>query len=216
MKKQFAVIGLGRFGSSVARTLAALGHQVIAIDVDEAKVEAMMDVVTTAVQADARNPETLKAVGIRNVDVAVVSIAENIEANILVTLLVKEMGVKFVVAKAANDQHGKVLEKIGADKVIYPERDMGIRVAHNLSSGNVLDHIDLSSEYSIVEIVAPKRIIGSTLGQLNIRARHGVIVMAIKRADKIIVAPGADDVIEAGDIMVLVGENKDLEKLREE
>jgi len=216
LKKQFAVIGLGRFGSSVARTLAALGHQVIAIDTDEARVEAMMDVVTTAVQADGRNLETLKTLGIRNVDVAVVSVAENIEANILITLMVKEMGVKCVVAKAANDQHGKVLEKIGADKVVYPERDMGVRVANTLSSGNVLDQIDLSSEYSIVEIVAPKRIIGSTLGQLNLRARHGVIVMAIKRDDKIIAAPGADDVIEEGDIMVLVGENKDLEKLREE
>lgn len=213
--KQFAVIGLGRFGSSVARTLARMGHQVIAIDSDEAKVEALMNEVTTAIQADARDEEALKASGIRNVDVAVVAIGENVEANILVTLIVKEMGIKCVVAKALNDLHGKVLAKIGADRVVYPERDMGIRVAHTLASGNVLEHIDLSPEYSIVEIVAPAKAVGKTLGQLDLRAQHGVSVMAIKRNNQIIAAPGANDVVEEGDIMVLVGRNKALERLQE-
>lgn len=213
--KQFAVIGLGRFGSSVARTLARMGHQVIAIDSDEAKVEALMNEVTTAIQADARDEEALKASGIRNVDVAVVAIGENVEANILVTLIVKEMGIKCVVAKAINDLHGKVLAKIGADRVVYPERDMGVRVAHTLASDNVLEHIDLSPEYSIVEIVAPAKAVGKTLGQLDLRAQHGVSVMAIKRNNQIIAAPGANDVVEEGDIMVLVGRNKALERLQE-
>ncbi len=213
--KQFAVIGLGRFGSSVARALGRLGHQVIAIDSDEAKVKALMDEVTTAVQADARDEEALRAAGIRNVDVAIVAIGENVEANILVTLIVKELGIKCVVAKAINDQHGKVLAKIGADRVVYPERDMGVRVAHTLASGNVLEHIDLSPEYSIVEIMAPARVAGKTLGQLNLRAQHGVSVVAIKRNDKILAAPGADDVVEEGDILVVVGRNKALERLQE-
>ncbi len=213
--KQFAVIGLGRFGSSVARTLAHMGYQVLAIDSNEAKVEALMNEVTTSMQADARDEEALKVAGIRNVDVAVVAIGENVEANILVTLNVKELGVKCVVAKALNDQHGKVLAKIGADRIVYPERDMGVRVAHTLASGNVLEHIDLSPDYSIVEIVAPARISGKTLGQLNLRAQHGVSVMAIKRGNKILAAPGADDVVKEGDILVLVGHNKALERLQE-
>lgn len=174
MKKQFAVIGLGRFGSSVARTLASMGHQVIAIDNDLAKVEAIMDKVTTAIQLDARDEEALRSVGVRNADVAVVSIGQNIEANILITLMCKEMGVQCVVAKAVNDQQGKVLEKIGADRIIYPERDMGEKVARTLATGNVLDHIDISPTYSIVEMIAPKNFVNNTLGQLNIRPRYGV------------------------------------------
>ncbi|MDN5348109.1 MAG: trk/ktr system potassium uptake protein [Clostridia bacterium] len=215
--KQFAVIGLGRFGSSVARALARMGHQVLAIDQDEGRVEAIMHEVTQAVQADARDEEALKATGIRNVDVAIVAIGENVEANILVTLMVKEMGIKCVVAKAMNDLHGKVLAKIGADKVVFPERDMGVRLAHTLASANVLEHIDLSPEFSIIEILAPRRICGRTLGQLKLRAEHGISVVAIKRKDgKIIAAPGADDLINEGDILVVIGRNKALERLQED
>jgi trk system potassium uptake protein TrkA len=174
-----------------------------------------MDEVTHAIQADARDEEALKAAGIRNVDVAIVAIGENVEANILVTLIVKELGVKCVVAKALNDLHAKVLAKIGADKIVFPERDMGIRVARTLAAGNVLEHIDLSPDYSIVEIAASRRLAGKTLGQLNLRAKHGVMVVAIKHGDNIVVAPGAEDVVREGDILVLIGPTKVLERLEE-
>ncbi|MDK2821354.1 MAG: trk/ktr system potassium uptake protein [Clostridia bacterium] len=213
--KQFAVIGLGRFGISVARTLSRMGHEVIAIDSDEQKVENIMDEVTTAIQADARDEQTLKSIGIQNADVVIVAIGENVEANILVTLMVKEMGVKTVVAKAINSLHGKVLAKIGADKIVFPERDMGARVAYTLTSGNVIDHIELSPDYSILELVAPKRVVGKTLGEINLRAKHGVNVMAIKRNGEIIAAPGADDVVREGDILVLIGSNRDLKGLQD-
>ncbi|MCG0278664.1 MAG: TrkA family potassium uptake protein [Thermanaeromonas sp.] len=213
--KQFAVIGLGRFGTSVATALARMGCQVLAIDSDAEKVEAIMNEVTHAIQADARDEEALKAAGIRNVDVAIVAIGENVEANILVTLMVKELGVKCVVAKALNDLHAKVLAKIGADKIVFPERDMGVRVARALAAGNVLEHIDLSPDYSIVEIAASRRLAGKTLGQLNLRAKHGIMVVAIKHGDNIVVAPGAEDVVREGDILVLIGPTKVLERLEE-
>lgn len=213
--KQFAVIGLGRFGTSLATSLARMGCEVLAIDSDVARVEAVMDEVTHAIQADARDEEALKAAGIRNVDVAVVAIGENVEANILVTLMVKELGVKCVVAKALNDLHAKVLAKIGADKIVFPERDMGVRVARTLAAGNVLEHIDLSPDYSIEEIAASHRLAGKTLGELNLRARHGTMVVAIKRGNNILVAPGAEDMIREGDILVVVGPTKALERFQE-
>ncbi|MBE3581452.1 MAG: TrkA family potassium uptake protein [Thermoanaerobacteraceae bacterium] len=215
MKKQFAVIGLGRFGASVATALARLGCEVVGIDADAAKVEAVMNDITHAIQADARDEEALKAAGVRNVDVAIVAIGEDVEANILVTLIAKEMGVKCVVAKALNDLHAKVLAKIGADKIVFPERDMGIRVARALVAGNVLEHIELSPEYSIEEIAAPHRVAGKTLAELNLRAKHGATVMAIKRKEEIIIAPGGEEVIKAGDILVLLGPTKVLERFQE-
>lgn len=210
MKKQFAVVGLGRFGASVAKTLSLMGHEVLAIDNDEEKVQEMVESVTHAVQADAMDEDALKALGIRNFDVVIVSIGHDIQASILVTVILKELGVKYVVAKARNDLHGLVLNKIGADKVVYPERDMGMRVAHSLVATNVLDHIELSPEYSILEVVAPDSLVGKTLRQSALRARFGVTVMAIKRGRDIIVSPEAEEVIQEGDILVCIGENDKL------
>ena len=138
-KKQFAVIGLGRFGTSVAMTLQQLGHEVLAIDADEERVQKISDQVTHVVQADTTDENSLQALGLRNFDAVVVAIGENVQANVATTLLVKDMGVPFIIAKARNALHGKMLEKIGADRVVYPERDMGQRVAHSLISSNVLD-----------------------------------------------------------------------------
>jgi len=157
--KQFVVIGLGRFGTSVAQTLSTLGHDVLAMDKDEHAVQVIMQDVTQAVQADARDEETLRALGVRNFDVAIVAIGDDLEANILITLMLKEMGVPYVVTKAQNALHGKVLEKIGADKIIYPEQDMGFRLANNLVRTNVMDFIELSLDYSIFEIVASSQFI---------------------------------------------------------
>lgn len=213
MRKQFVVIGLGRFGRSVAKTLSVLGHDVLAIDKDEHSVQLIMQDVTQAVQADAREEDTLRALGVRNFDVAVVAIGDDLEANILVTLMLKEMGIS-VVAKAQSTQHGKVLERIGADKVIYPERDMGVRLAHNLVTTNVMDYIELSPDYSIFEIMASTIFINKTLGELDLRKRYGINVMAIKKkADQIMIAPGANSVIEEEDILVVVGNKKALAKL---
>ncbi len=213
MRKQFVVIGLGRFGTSVARTISELGHDVLAIDRNESSVHALMHDVTKAVQADARDEETLRALGVRNFEVAIVAIGDDLEANILITLMLKEMGIPYVVAKAQSSQHGKVLEKIGADKIIYPEKDMGIRLAHNLVTSNVMDFIELSPDYSVFEVLASSKFINKTLGELNLRATFGISVMAIKREEQIIVAPGAEALIKERDILVLVGKNKALAKL---
>ncbi|MBC7343095.1 MAG: TrkA family potassium uptake protein [Clostridia bacterium] len=211
--KQFAVIGLGRFGSSVARTLAQMGHEVLAIDTSEERVDAISQEVTRAVQLDAMDEDSLQAVGIRNFDTVVVAIGENIQASILVALILKELGVKHVVVKASNELHGKVLEKIGVDKVIYPERDMGTRLARYLGSKHLVDYLDLSPDYSIVEVEVDERMAGKTLAQLDLRARKGLSVVAIRRGANIIMGPGGDDAVQRGDILVVIGGKRDLEKL---
>ena len=214
MRKQFAVIGLGRFGTSVAKTLTALGHEVLALDKNEHAVHDIMNEVTQAVQADAREEETLRALGVRNLDVAVVAIGDDLEANILITVMLKEIGIPYVVAKAQTAQHGKVLEKIGADKIVYPEKDMGIRLANNLIRTNVMDFIELSLDYSIFEIIAPSKFVNKSIGELNLRAVYKINVVAIKRGiDQIVIAPGANAVVEEKDIMVIVCNKKALSKL---
>ena len=212
--KQFAIIGLGRFGSSIAKTLYQMGHDVLAIDNDPEEVQEISDYVTHAVQADATDEVTLNTLGIRNFDVAVVTIGTDIQSSIMITLLCKEMGVKYVLAKAQNELHAKVLYRIGADKVVFPERDMGARVAHNLVSSNILDYIELAPEYSLVEVAPNPEWEGKNLRQLNIRAKYGVNVIAIKDdSGKVNVAPQADDVIQKDDILVVIGNNDDIKRL---
>lgn len=205
--KQFLVIGLGRFGSSVATALARSGHEVLAIDTNEEVAQKLNGIVTHVVVADTTDEDTLKALGVRNFDVAVVAIGSNIQANIFTTLLLKNLGVPFIVAKALNDLHGKMLEKIGADRVVYPEYDMGQRVAHNIVTSNVLEYIELSPNVGIVEIGVPRSLIGKTLIEADLRARFEVNVVAIKRDDQVIVPPQPDAQIEKGDILVVVGGN---------
>jgi len=155
--KQFAVIGLGRFGASLARALAEAGNDVLGVDLLEDRIRPLANVLTHVVQADVTDEEVLRSLGIRNFDVCVVTISSNIQSSILATLMIKEQGVPLVVAKARDDQHGKVLQKIGADRIVFPERDMGIRLAHNLTSGSVLDYIELSPDNSIAEVRAGER-----------------------------------------------------------
>lgn len=209
-QKQFAIIGLGRFGSSVARYLSRMNYEVLAIDANPERVQSLAQTVTHAVTADATDEEAMRALGLRNFDVVVVAIGQDIQASILTTLILKELGVPRLVVKAQNDLHGKVLAKIGADKVIFPERDMGIRVAHQLISPNILEHIELSSEYGIVEMEAPSRMVGKSLRQLDIRAKFGCNVLAIKTGERMNIAPHADDLIRKGDVLVIVGRNEDL------
>lgn len=217
MSKQYAVIGLGRFGMSVGANLATQGHEVLGIDESESLVHAASSVLTHVIQADATDEEALKAMGLRNFDAVIVAIGSDLEASILVTLLLKEMGVPLVIAKASTDLQGRVLQKIGADRVVYPERDMGARVAHSLLATNILDYIELSPKYSILEIEAPPQICGKTLKELNLRNRYSVNVMAIKRGHSILATPKAEDVIMSGDILVVIGPHdglRNLEKLR--
>ena len=213
MKKQFAVLGLGRFGYTLATTLAKIGHEVVAIDAKEAPVNKISEQVTRAIQADVRDEQTLKALGVRNFDTVVVAIGQDIQANILTSVMLKELGVAEVVAKAQNEMHGKVLEKIGVDKVVYPEKDMGERVAHCLSSSNIMDQIQLSPDYRIAEVKATPKVQGQDLGKLNLRAKLGINVLAVKRENDIIVSPGANNILEEGNIIVVLGSNKALEKL---
>lgn len=212
-KKQFAVIGMGRFGASVARTLYGMNHDVLAIDSDESRTEEVVDQVTHAVTADATDEDAMRALGLRNFDVVVVAIGQDIQASILATLIMKEMGVGMIVAKAQNELHGKVLTRIGADKVIFPERDMGARVAHNLTSPNILDHIELSKDYSIVDLKAGSGLIGKNLRQLDIRNKFGCNVMGIRGKDgHMNIAPHAEDLIKEGDVLVVVGRNDNLHR----
>jgi trk system potassium uptake protein TrkA len=213
--RQFAVIGLGRFGRSVAMTLSNIGYDVLAIDVNEEKVNHIMEYVTHAVQVDAMEEAALKALGIRNFDVVIVAIGQNIQANILVTLMLKDMGVKKVVSKAVTELHGKVLGRIGADKVVFPEQDMGVRVARALVSKNIIDQINISPDYSIVELLAPDEFTGKTLAQGAIREKYGVTVLAIRRDDEVIISPGAQQVINDGDVLVVVGRDQKLKILEE-
>ncbi|MGG4394346.1 TrkA family potassium uptake protein [Paenibacillus thiaminolyticus] len=212
-KKQFAIIGMGRFGSSVAQNLSNMNFEVLAIDSSEQKIQEVMNIVTHAVSADSTDEDALRALGIRNFDVVVVAIGQDIQSSILTTLILKDLGVPMIVVKAQNELHGKVLSKIGADKVVFPERDMGARVAHHLISPNILDYIELSEDHSIVEMRTSSLMIGKNLKELDIRARFGCNVMAIKNNGKTNISPYAEDRIKDGDILVIVGQNNHLKNL---
>lgn len=222
--REFAIIGLGRFGTSVARSLGDKGHQILAIDNKSAPVQDAAEYATHAVQVDATDEKALRAVGIEEVEVAVVGIGEDVEASILITLILREIGIKTIVARAVSENHGKVLKRVGATMVVFPERDMGIRVAEGLVSPNVIEHIDLSDEYSIVEIMPPKEFVGHSIRELDIHAKYGIIVIAIKerpvivrgekRHENINISPKADDIIHEGDELVVVGSNEAIERLK--
>lgn len=212
-KKQYVVIGLGRFGKSVAETLYDLGNDVLVIDANEDAVQEISNSVTHAVQMDATDESALRTLGLSNFDVAVVTIGSNIQASVMATLLVKELGVKYIIAKGHNDLHAKVLYKIGANRVILPEKDMGIRVAHNLVSSNILDYIELSSNYSIIEIDAPDMWQNKSLKELSLRSKFGINIMALKKEGDVNVSPQADDVVEPGDIIVAIGSTDELNNL---
>jgi trk system potassium uptake protein TrkA len=213
--KQFIVIGIGRFGSAVAERLYELGHEVLAIDTNEEVIQKISDKVTHAITADASDESVLKSLGVRNFDVGVVSISSDIQSSIMITMMLKELGVGYIVAKAKDETHAKVLLKIGADRVVFPERDMGERVAHNLIATNILEYIELSSEHSIIELAAVPSWIGKDLRDLNLRAKYGVTVVAVRNVneDRINISPKADNEIREGDILIVIGNNDDLKKL---
>lgn len=224
MKRLFAVIGLGRFGYSVAETLVKKGCEVLAIDRDEERIQAISDIATFAVQCDATDERALKAVSAQNVDVAVVSIGENIEASILIVQTLREMGIKSIVAKAVAQIQGKILKNLGVKEVIYPERDTAIRLAHRLISPNVLEYLELAPGYSIEEISVLDRFSGLSLREAKIQEQHNLNIIGIKKQITRMVkgrmmkdetfnfTPSPEDVIEKGDVLVMIGREEDLDR----
>ncbi|RME08523.1 MAG: TrkA family potassium uptake protein [Aquificota bacterium] len=205
MKKLFGVIGLGRFGFNVAKTLAEGGAEVIACDVDEEKVKQISELVHQAFILDATDERALKESGIANADTVIVSIGENIEASILVVVQLMELGVKEIIAKAVNPLHGRILERLGVSRVIHPERDMAIRLAHSLLMGGFIEEIPIAENYSIFEMKPPQRLHNRTLRELDLRRKYDVTVLAIKRGERFIVNPSAEEVILPDDILVVLG-----------
>ena len=213
-KKKFCVIGLGSFGFNVAQTLFADGHEVIAIDSDRDKVQAIKDFSDQAILGDAANKEFLDAQGVREVNAAVVSTGERSHLSTLITLYLKELKVPRILVKAISEDHGKILEKVGATDVIYPEKDMARKIAHSLSTPNILEFIPLAEEYSLSETVPPRHFIGKTLVELDLRRKFHVTVIAVKDVltDQFIPAPPPTHVIKDSDILILIGKTVDVEK----
>lgn len=212
--KSFVVIGMGRFGTSLAMTLCELGHEVLAIDENPELIQNISEQVTHAVTGDATEQGVLKSLGVRNFDVAVVAIGGNLEASILTTVLLKEIGVKYVLVKAQSEIHARVLSHVGADRVIQPELEMGERVANQLSQNNILDYMELSKDYSIAEVSPIPSWVGKSLKEIDVRKKYGINIMAIKNESGVNISPAADDVIYENDLLIVMGENEDLSRIR--
>ena len=216
--KSFVIIGLGRFGTAIAGELSALGHEVLAVDVDEERVQQVADHVTHAVTGDGRNIEVLRALGVRNFDCVVVAMGSDVGNSALITLNLKELGVKEVICKAQSHVHSRVLEKIGADRVVFPEYEMGAKLAQGLSSSNVLNFIELSEDYGILELSAPQSWQGKSLRELDVRNAFHVNLIAVRRSGQggpLNVAPGADYRLEQGGNVVALGRSEDINLLHE-
>ncbi|MGM0875290.1 MAG: potassium channel family protein [Bacillota bacterium] len=210
MSKQFVVFGLGRFGGSLVKEFYEMGVDVLAIDKSEVKVNEFANYATHVVVANAIDESMLKQLGVRNFDHAFVSFGDDVEASILTSLLLKEYGISQVWAKAHNEYHQKVLEKIGVDKVIHPERDMAKRIAHHIASDKIIDYIELSKDYSVVEIIATDKINNKSLSDLDIRAKFGCNIVGIQRGEEIMVSPSVEENIFKGDVLIVMGQNQDI------
>ncbi|CAD2079579.1 potassium channel family protein [Jeotgalicoccus meleagridis] len=210
MKKEIAVIGLGRFGGSIVHELDAMDVDVLVIDKDENRVNEYQDYSAEGIIGDSTDEAMLKNIGIDNYDNVIVAIGDNIQASILTTLILKDLGVKKVTAKAQTSHHGRVLEKIGADLVIHPERDMGRRVAHRLVSSSVVEYLEVNHNHSIIEFSASKKFESKRILDLELREKYGISIIAIKRDHDIIVSPDPDAKIIEGDILILIGTDRQL------
>ncbi len=211
--KSFLVFGLGRFGSSLARSLCEQGQQVMAVDANEENVQNIAPYVTEAVQLDATDEAALATLDVNSFDGAVVSIGENVRDSVLICVLLKEMGIPHLIAKANDELHAKVLRKIGVDRVVFPERDMGERVAKSIVTPGVLDLMQLGDDFQIVEIRTPARWAGNTLIGLNVRRKYGISILAVHRNGSYMVSPSADLQLEADDTLLVIGKEEDIEEL---
>ena len=212
--KSYIVIGLGRFGQTLARQLCMLGAEVLAIDVRSDLVQQVANDVTHAVVGDAQDKEVLRALGVRDMDCAIVSIGDDLAASVLITMNLMELEVPYIVCKAHDETHRRVLEKLGANRVVIPEQENAQRLGRSLHSHNVLEYIELSEDYGILEIPAPRSWIGKTLKELNVRAKLGVNIIAVESGEKTNVSPSADYQIQEKDIMVVLGDNYSLEAVQ--
>ena len=212
--KSYIVIGLGRFGETLAKQLCMLGAEVLAMDVRSDLVQQVSGDVTHAVVGDAQDKEVLRALGVKDFDCAIIAIGDDLAASVLTTMNLKELEVPYVICKAHDETHRRVLEKLGVDRVIIPEQENAQRLARSLNSHNVLDYIELSEDYGILEIPAPKSWVGKTLKELNVRAKLGVNIIAVESGKTTNVSPSADYRIQAGDIMVVLGDNYSLEAVQ--
>lgn len=213
-RRSVIVIGLGRFGSAVATTLYEAGHDVLAVDISRRVIDEITDHVTHAVQADATDADALEELGIRNFEVAIVGVSSDLERNILITVQAKRMGVAYVIAKAQTALHGEILEKVGADRVIFPEREAGVRVAHSFAAPNVTDYMPIGPEYGVSKLRPPRSFIGRTIGDLGLRERYRVTLLLIERRTQAILNPRLTDTIREGDLLVVAGEDEAMERLQ--
>lgn len=212
MGKSIAVFGLGRFGGTLVKELAKLGMNVLAVDTDETKVNFYAEYATHCIVTNGYDENTLKQLGINNMDVCIVSFGENIESSILTSLILKELGAPQVWAKAANQYHAKVLERIGIDRVIQPERDMAIRVAHHIGSKKIVDYIELSKDYSIAEIIASEKLHNKSIIDLKLRSKYGCTIIAIQRGNNMMISPDPHEIIQKGDLLIIIGRTVDIER----
>jgi trk system potassium uptake protein TrkA len=214
----FAIIGLGSFGYYLSKSLTDLGKEVLAVDTDEAAIERVKGWVQRAVITDSTNPDALKALGVVEYDAVIVSLGENIEASVLTTLNLKDLGVRYIVARAITEAHGRLLGKVGANDVVFPRRDMADRLALRLINADILEFVPLGSDYGILESVPSPEMVGRTLGELNFRKHYNLTVIVVRQLvpDEIIVSPDGSFVVKDSDILVLLGHNKDLEKLHDQ
>lgn len=212
-QKEYIVIGLGRFGSSVAMQLEANGCKVLAIDRNERRINQIAEYVTLAMCVDVTNEDALMELGGRNFDGAVISIGHSLDASVLAAIWAKEQGIRQIVAKAYDDMQGKILTKLGVDEIVYPEKEMGVHLANNLAFNNLLDTTELTSDYSMADVGVLKSWIGKNLKELNLRKKYGVNVIAIKRGGALLINPSADDPTQNEDVFVLLGKNNTLKRI---
>lgn len=213
MQDGYAVLGLGRFGKTVALTLAEAGFQVMAVDISEEAVQDIANDVTYAVRGDVTDPDMVRSLGLGNMDGVFIAIANNLEASVMATLLASQSGASYIVAKGENEIHKTILMRMGADKVVIPEQEMGVSAARNMVLGRFMDLIELSNDVSIVEMLIPGPWIGKNLIELDLRGQYGVNVVAIKQGEDTDVTPSPHKSMEEGQIIILSGRNEDLQKL---
>ncbi|MDD5686270.1 MAG: TrkA family potassium uptake protein [Elusimicrobia bacterium] len=225
--KQVAVIGLGTFGVAVAKELSDKGVQVLAIDTNEQKVQDISTFVTQSIVADSTDEKTMKELGLHDCETVVVATGDNREASIMTTLILKKLGIKHIIVKGLDPLHSRVLQKIGADRIVFPERDMGIKLAEMLISPNIIEEIELSPEYNLAEIIVPKEFINKTIKDLDIRAKYKLHIIGIKRKipyvkddgdtdfkEELIIAPSASDILQDGDTIVIIGTYTDIDRVK--
>jgi trk/ktr system potassium uptake protein len=213
IRRQVAVLGLGRFGSTVARELTRLGHDVLAVDSSERLVQAIADDVTHAVQADFTDEEALKELGLGSYDTAIVAVSTNLESSILTTVLLQQLGVRRIIAKAADELHGLILRRLGVSRVVYPEHETGLRIAHSFAAPRVLDYLDVAPGYGIARVSVPEALAGSTLGSFDLQNTYAVTALALHRGGAVTLNPPASEVLRATDELIVAGLDDDLEQL---